>query len=194
MANLPAEYNRPVIEDELRKLNQRIDDMKTLLTFIPQASPIANPQIGMIMYSDGTTTDFSNHTSRGLYRYDYVNPDVDGILGWIHFASEDMEPFAITADGGDVIDYTQSNDFVLLSHELTTNSTYTINLPSPLDQAYRTIQFISDDTIQPNHIVTLNAGAFTIDGLQTFEIRRNYEAITIFSNGSNWVITQAKNA
>ena len=195
MANLPTEYNRPVIEDELRRLNQRIDDMKTLLTFIPQASPVANPQIGMIMYSDGTTTDFSNHTSRGLYRYDYVNPDVDGILGWMHFAMSDMEPFRITADGGDVIDYTQSNDFVLLSHELTTNSTYTINLPSPLDQAYRTIQFISDDTIQPNHIVTLDAGAgFTIDGVQTFEIRRNYEAITIFSNGSNWVITQAKNS
>ena len=139
MANLPAEYNRPVIEDELRKLNQRIDDMKTLLTFIPQASPVANPKIGMIMYSDGTTSDFSNHTEKGLYRYDYVNPDVDGILGWMHFAMNDMEPFAITADGGDVIDYTQSNDFVLLSHELITNSTYTINLPSPLDQAFRTI-------------------------------------------------------
>ena len=195
MANLPAEYNRPVLEDELRRLNQRIDDMKTLLTFIPQASPVANPQIGMIMYSDGTTNDFSNHTERGLYRYDYVNPDTDGILGWMHFAMNDMEPFRITADGGDFIDYTQSNDFVLLSHELGTNSTYTINLPSPLDQAYRTIKFISDDTIQPNHIVTLDAGAgFTIDGVQTFEIRRNYEAITIFSNGSQWVITQAKNA
>jgi hypothetical protein len=62
MANLPAEYNRPVLEDELRKLSQRIDDMKTLLTFIPQASPVAEPKIGMVMYSDPTTTAISVRT------------------------------------------------------------------------------------------------------------------------------------
>jgi len=191
MANLPAEYNRPVLEDELRKLNQRIDDMKTLLTFIPQASPVANPQIGMIMYSNGTTTDFSNHTTRGLYRYDYVNPDVDGILGWIHFASEDMEPFTVTEAGGAVVDYTQSNDFVLLSN--TGGGSWTLNLPSPVDQSFRTIQFISDDTTSGANRIILDAGSgFLIDDAQTFTINRKFEAVTLFSDGSNWIVTQAK--
>ena len=145
----------------------------------------------MIMYSDGSTTDFSNHTTRGLYRYDYVNPDIDGILGWIHFASEDMEPFTVTKAGGAVVDYTQSNDFVMLSN--TGGGSWTLNLPSPVAQSFRTIQFISDDTTFGANTIILDAGSgFLIDDAQTFTINRKFEAITIFSDGSNWIVTQAK--
>jgi hypothetical protein len=195
VANLPAEYNRPVLEDEIRKLNQRIDDMKTLLTFIPQASPVANPKIGMVMYSDGTTTDFSNHTERGLYRYDYVNPDVDGILGWMHFAMNDMQPFSITGTNGDVIDYTQSNDFVTLSNS--NGGSWTLNLPSPVDQSFRTIRFISDDTTTGVSKIILDAGTFIIQppggipaGSNTFDIARKYEGVTLYSDGTQWIVIQ----
>ena len=182
MANLPAEYNRPVLEDELRKLNQRIDDMKTLLTFIPQASPVANPKIGMVMYSDGTTTD-------------YVNPDTDGILGWMHFAMNDMEPFRITGTNGDVIDYTQSNDFVTLSNS--NGGSWTLNLPSPVDQSFRTIRFISDDTTTGVSKIILDAGTFIIQppggipaGSNTFDIARKYEGVTLYSDGTQWIVIQ----
>ena len=195
MANLPVEYNRPVLEDELRKLNQRIDDMKTLLTFIPQASPVAEPKIGMIMYSDGTTNDFTNHKSRGLYRYDYLDPDLNGDLGWIHFASDDMVPAVIVGNSGEVIDYDQSNDFATLSNS--NGGSWTLNLPSPIAQPYRTIKFISDGTTSGVSKIVLDAGTFIIQrpggtpaGSNTFDIARKYEGVTLYSDGTQWIIIQ----
>ena len=41
--------------------------------------------------------------------------------------------------------------------------------------------------------IILDAGSgFLIDDAQTFTINRKFEAITVFSDGSNWIITQAK--
>lgn len=70
MANLPAEYNRPVIENELRAIRQLIDDLKTVHYFIPLSAAPVSPAIGDIVYSDGTNTDntFGNG-SEGLFRF-----------------------------------------------------------------------------------------------------------------------------
>ena len=192
MANLPDEYDRVSLEEELRDLQQKIDDMKTLMTFIPVSSPVAEPQIGMVMYSDGSTTDFGGHKGRGLYRYDYLNPDHDTDLGWIHFANDDMEPFVIQRDTG-TVDYTQSNDFVLLKHTTNDSSSYTVNLPSPSTNQYRTIRFISDSSVDANDTVVLDAGTgVVIDAAQTYTVNRSFEGVTLFSDGSNWIIIQAK--
>ena len=89
------------------------------------------------------------------------------------------------------VDYTQSNDFVMLSN--TGGGSWTLNLPSPVAQSFRTIQFISDDTTFGANTIILDAGSgFLIDDAQTFTINRKFEAITVFSDGSNWIITQAK--
>ena len=53
MAILAEEYDRVALEEEFRDLQQKIDDLKTLLTFIPVAAPVAEPKIGMVMYADG---------------------------------------------------------------------------------------------------------------------------------------------
>ena len=73
MANLPADYNRAVLEEELDLITQRIEDMKKLLTFIPVNAPVTDPKIGMVMYADGEENTFNGHRGRGLYRYDYLN-------------------------------------------------------------------------------------------------------------------------
>ena len=39
MATLPEDYDRIALEEQLRDLQQKIDDMKTLITFIPLANP-----------------------------------------------------------------------------------------------------------------------------------------------------------
>lgn len=190
-SNLPPEYNRPILENELRRLQQRIDDMKTLLTFIPVTDPVATPSLGMIMYSDGTSTTFGDHRGRGLYRYDYLDPDLNGDAGWIHFASDDMAPAIIDGANGESFNYTQSNDFALLKYNGGIGE-YSVVLPSPIEQSYRTIRFISNDTVLANKKVRLDSGAFTIDGVTDYVIDRSYEGVTLFSDGANWLIIQAK--
>lgn len=190
---LTEDYNRTVIEDELRKLNQRIEDMKKLLTFIPVAAPVTDPKIGMIMYADGEANTFNGHRGRGLYRYDYLNKDVDGNLGWIRFASSDTEPYVLTGDTGDTNDYDYLSDFLLVKHSQNAIGSWTVNLPDPSVQKYRTIRIVCDDSVDANHKVALDPGTFTIDGSTTdYEINRNFEGITLFSDGANWIIIQAK--
>lgn len=196
MALLPQSYDTAAIENEFRRLNQRIDDLKTLLTFIPQTDPVANPRIGMIMYSDGTSTTFAGHRGRGLYRYDYLDPDVNGDVGWIHFASDDMVPAVVVGDSGDVINYDKSNDFAMLTN--LNGGSWTLNLPSPVTQAYRTIKFVSDETTSGASKIVLDAGSFFIQppggspsgSVSTFDIDRKYEGVTIFSDGTQWIVIQ----
>ena len=193
MANLPADYNRAVLEEELDLITQRIEDMKKLLTFIPVNAPVTDPKIGMIMYADGEENNFNGHRGRGLYRYDYLNKDVDNDLGWIRFASADTEPYVLTGDTGDTHAYDYLSDFLLVKHSRTSNGTWTVALPYPSVQKYRTIRIVSDDSVDANHKVALDPGAFTIDGSTAdYEINRNFEGITLFSDGANWIIIQAK--
>ena len=193
MANLPEEYDRVALEEELRNLQQKIDDMKTLLTFIPVSSPVAEPQIGMIMYADGEENTFNGHRGRGLYRYDYLNKDVDNDLGWIRFASADTEPYVLTGNTGDTYVYDYLSDFLLVKHSRTSIGAWTVTLPDPSIQKYRTLRIVCDDSVDAAHKVALDPGAFTIDGSTTdYEINRNFEGITLFSDGANWIIIQAK--
>lgn len=190
---LPEFYDRVEIERELQELRQRLDDMKTLLTFIPVASPVAEPQIGMIMYADGEENTFNGHRGRGLYRYDYLNKDVDDDLGWIRFASADVEPFVITGDTGDSYTFDYLSDLVLVRHSQDTNGSWTIVLPDPSVEKYRTVRFVSDDSVNAVYKVLLDPGTNTIDGSTSdYEINRNFEGITLFSDASNWVVIQAK--
>ena len=193
MANLPEEYDRVALEEELRDLQQKIDNMKTLLMFIPVASPVAEPQIGMVMYADGEANTFDGHRGRGLYRYDYLNKDVDNDLGWIRFASADTEPYVLTGNTGETHTYDYLSDFLLVKHSGTSTGTWTVALPDPSVQKYRTIRVVSDDSTNSNHKVALDPGTFTIDGSTAdYQINRNFEGVTLFSDGSNWIIIQAK--
>ena len=193
MANLPADYNRAVLEEELDLITQRIEDMKKLLTFIPVNAPVTDPKIGMIMYADGEENNFNGHRGRGLYRYDYLNKDVDNDLGWIRFASADTEPYVLTGNTGDTHVYDYLSDFLLVKHSRTSIGTWTVALPDPSVQKYRTIRIVSDDSTDAAHKVVLDPGAFTIDGSTAdYDINRNFEGVTLFSDGANWIIIQAK--
>lgn len=190
---LPENYDRVELERELQELRSKIEDMKVLLTFTPQRNPVADPKIGMIMYSDGEVSSFNGHAGRGLYRYDYLNKDIDDDLGWIRIASSDVEPYVITGDTGDSFNFDYLSDFVLVRHSRDITGSWTIVLPDPSVQKYRTVRFVSDDSVDANHKVLLDPGTNTIDGSTSdYEINRNFEGITIFSDGLNWIIIQAK--
>lgn len=67
---LTEEYNRPVIEEELRVLRQLIEDLKTVHYFIPLSAAPVSPNMGDVAYSDGTNTDNTfGSSSEGLFRY-----------------------------------------------------------------------------------------------------------------------------
>jgi len=70
VANLPVDYNRAILEEQLDALTQRIDDMKTVNYFIPLSAAPVSPTIGDVVYSNGTNTDntFGNG-SEGLFRF-----------------------------------------------------------------------------------------------------------------------------
>lgn len=70
MANLPVDYNRAVLEEQLDALTQRIDDMKTVNYFIPLSAAPVSPTIGDVVYSNGTNTDNTfGSASEGLFRF-----------------------------------------------------------------------------------------------------------------------------
>lgn len=75
------------------------------------------------------------------------------------------------------------------------NGTHTVELPdaTSVENTYRTIRFISDNSVTANDIVQLSGSlGQTIDGSATYDMDRNYEGIMIWSDGSNWFRIQSK--
>lgn len=75
------------------------------------------------------------------------------------------------------------------------NGTHTVELPdaTSVENTYRTIRFISDNSVTANDKVQLSGSlGQTIDGSVTYDIDRNYEGIMIWSDGSNWFRIQSK--
>jgi hypothetical protein len=69
MANLPEEYDRVALEEELRDLQQKIDDMKTFQFFIPLLIAPVDPKVGTVAYNAGSGSTGFGSTSEGFYRY-----------------------------------------------------------------------------------------------------------------------------
>ena len=70
MSDLPEIYDRFELEEQLRNLQQKIDDLKTQVYFTPQSSAPVDVEVGTLAYSDGTNTDntFGN-SAEGFYYY-----------------------------------------------------------------------------------------------------------------------------
>tara|TARA_R100000654_G_scaffold53277_1_gene79386 strand:+ start:262 stop:897 length:636 start_codon:yes stop_codon:yes gene_type:complete len=70
MSDLPEIYDRFELEEQLRDLQQKIDDLKTQVYFTPQSSAPVDVEVGTLAYSDGTNTDntFGN-SAEGFYYY-----------------------------------------------------------------------------------------------------------------------------
>jgi len=75
------------------------------------------------------------------------------------------------------------------------NGTYTLNLPPAADMQYRKVRFISDGTFGTGAgdkvLITPN-GTETVDGASNFEISKSYEGVALWSDGTEWIIIQAK--
>ena len=103
-------------------------------------------------------------------------------------------PFQVTASAGGSDDYDRPNNIVEIGWS-GGNGTYVLNIPSAATIPYRNIRFVTNSTF-PNGAsdkvqITAQAGE-TIDGAAFFEISKQYEGVSIWSNGTEWIVIQAK--
>jgi len=103
-------------------------------------------------------------------------------------------PFQVTASAGGSSTYSADNNIVEIGWT-GSNGTYVLNIPSATAIPYRNIRFVTNSTF-PNGAsdkvqITAQAGE-TIDGAAFFEISKVYEGVSIWSNGTEWIVIQAK--
>jgi len=103
-------------------------------------------------------------------------------------------PFQITASAGGSSTYSANNNIVEIGWT-GGNGTYVLNIPSATAIPYRNIRFVTNSTF-PNGAsdkvqITAQSGE-TIDGAAFFEISKIYEGVSLWSNGTEWIIIQAK--
>jgi hypothetical protein len=71
--------------------------------------------------------------------------------------------------------------------------TFTLFLPSATAIPYRFLRIVNDSTVTANDKVDIAAlPGETIDGAATYEINKPYNGVAIWSDGSNWIVIQAK--
>ena len=72
---------------------------------------------------------------------------------------------------------------------------YTLNLPTATSMKYRAVRITTDGTLDAgaaDKIDITPAPGDTIDGGSVFQISKRYEGLMIWSDGSDWIIIQAK--
>jgi hypothetical protein len=103
-------------------------------------------------------------------------------------------PFQVTASAGGSSTYSANNNIVEIGWT-GGNGTYVLNIPSASAIPYRNIRFVTNSTF-PNGAsdkvqITAQSGE-TIDGAAFFEISKQYEGVSLWSNGTEWIVIQAK--
>ena len=73
------------------------------------------------------------------------------------------------------------------------SGTHTLTLPSAAAIPYRFLRIVNDSTVVASDKVDIAAPAGeTIDGGATYEINKPFNGIAVWSDGSNWIVIQAK--
>tara|TARA_R110002167_G_scaffold177167_4_gene376960 strand:- start:2958 stop:3491 length:534 start_codon:yes stop_codon:yes gene_type:complete len=104
-------------------------------------------------------------------------------------------PFNIVAGAAGSSTIPSNYNLIDISWDGLGNGTYTLNLPTAASMTYRNIRIITDGTLgngAQDKIDVTPAGSETIDGAASFEISKRYEGISIWSNGTEWIIIQVK--
>jgi hypothetical protein len=71
--------------------------------------------------------------------------------------------------------------------------THTLTLPSAAAIPYLFLRIVNDSTVVASDKVDIAAPAGeTIDGVATYEINKPFNGIAVWSDGSNWIVIQAK--
>ena len=103
-----------------------------------------------------------------------------------------LTPFLITATPGTTSTYSGDGSMIYASWS-GGSGTHTLVLPSAIAYPYRTIRICNDSTVSAsNKIHVEGPGAETIDGGSFYNINKTYNGILCWSDGTNWIVIQAK--
>tara|TARA_R110002153_G_scaffold18092_1_gene63473 strand:- start:2093 stop:2566 length:474 start_codon:yes stop_codon:yes gene_type:complete len=103
-----------------------------------------------------------------------------------------LTPFLITATPGTTSTYSGAGSMIYATWS-GGSGTHTLVLPSAVTYPYRTIRICNDATIVASDKIHVEGpGAETIDGDSFYNINKAYNGILCWSDGSNWIVIQAK--
>lgn len=103
-----------------------------------------------------------------------------------------ITPFLITASPGTTSTYSGNGSMIYVTWS-GGSGTHTLVLPSAVEYPYRTIRICNDSTIVASDKIHVEApGSETIDGGSFYNINKPYNGILCWSDGSNWIVVQAK--
>ena len=104
-------------------------------------------------------------------------------------------PFFVTATPGGSLTYTDPANTIDVSWSGGTGI-YTITIPTAAEAEYRLIRVVNDGNFPQgasHKVVLLASGGGTIDGdVAGYEINKAYNGVTVWSNGTEWIVIQAK--
>lgn len=104
-------------------------------------------------------------------------------------------PFNIVAGAGRSSSMPLDYNLINISWDGLGSGVYTLTLPNAADLQYRNIRIVTDSTLDNGAADKVNitaASGETIDGQDFFEISKRYEGISVWSDGIEWRIIQAK--
>lgn len=116
---------------------------------------------------------------------------------WANNKINTQPPFLITATPGGSSSYSDDKNIIYLTWS-GGSGTYDLTLPSATDKLYRTIQIISDGTLAANDKVHVLAPVGqSIDGAINpgfYTLNKPFNGVTVWSDGTQWIVTQAKSS
>jgi len=114
---------------------------------------------------------------------------------WIEDNISRESPFLMTATAGGSQTYTGSENIIYLNWS-GVSGIYSITLPSAADIPYREIKIVSDGSLNASDKAHVLAPVGeSIDGQLNplfYTLNKAYNGVTVWSDGSNWIVTQAK--
>ena len=106
--------------------------------------------------------------------------------------SQTLVPFLITASAGGSETFKDDKDMIYIDWTGGAG-TYNLTLPSAATLQYRLIRISNNGNVGANNKIDVYApGSETIDGASYYRINKPYNGIQCWSDGTNWVVIQAK--
>ena len=116
------------------------------------------------------------------------------LFTWVNDKINTESPFLITATPGGSLSYSDDKNIIYLSWS-GGSGTYDLTLPSATDIPYRVIRVTNNATVGANDKVHVTPPlGETIDGAAFYNIQKPYNGIAAWSDGTRWIVIQAKSS
>ena len=113
-------------------------------------------------------------------------------IAWVNKDSITSIPTSITATPGGTLSLASNIDFVYFTWS-GGSGTFDLNLPIASTHAYKIIRFVCDSTVSANDKIHVQgSGGDTVDGGLFYALNKPYNGVQVWSDGSEWIVIQAK--